>query len=416
MKTKALLIKIILALVMAAILGGCVSPSENQSVEPVNIAFVIGIADDETKFNDAITELSELPAIPGSKYAFISAEGTPTTIGSPGIIPDLSDRGYTEVMMKRVRNSIKADLTQRINSFEPSTAEIDIAASTELAVRNLRANATEGQPNILVYYCGGKSTTGLINMIDTPIYKLDINSSISTLTEQMNVDMSFIDEVVWYCAGDYYGAKQPSLSSNEKEHLKEFYEGLFYALGAKNVTFKDDLPSNESYQFADTPVSCMVVEGTSSLLIEAVDYHPDMFKNGQDPLKDPIIIPEDMVRYKPDSAEFLDPGAASEAIQPVAEWMNEHAEQSIVLYGTCAGDVDSDYTLWLGKERAESVKAVLVANGVDSSRISAVTVRVSDDPYHRYGLGTGAEASVNRKTVLLDKSSDLGVHILAHAY
>ena len=338
-------------------LTGCEGGEEN---EPVNIAFVVGIADNETKLNEGISELSNLPASPSTDYAFISIEGEPRTIGEAGTIPNFSAQGYTNTMMERVRAGIMADLTERLNSYKPKSSEIDIAASTELSVRTLNAHAVEGRKNILVYYCSGKSTTGLINMLETPVYQMDVQSSAKAVAEKMNLDMSNIDEVIWYCCGDF-GDTQTKLSSVEKTQLQDFYKELFIALGveAKKITFKDNLPNSESYSFPDTPVSCMPVEGTESGL---VDLDPEMFKDADSKaLESPIVIPETQVSYKGDSAEFLDADAAKDAIQPVADFLLESPEVSVLIYGTCAGDVDSSETLTLGKARAESVKQVLVS-------------------------------------------------------
>lgn len=393
---------------------GCGAPDDIQSSNPVNITFVVGIADDETKLNDGIDELATLPANPGTDYAFISVESESTTIGEAGTIPDLSDHGYTDVMMERVRAGIKADLTERLASYEPTSPEIDMAAATKLAVRTLNAHAVEGRQNVLVYYCSGKSTTGLINMIETPVYELDVEGSVSTVAQKMKADMSDID-VIWYCCGDF-GSAQPKLSANEKAQMKAFYKQLFNALGAKSVTFKDDLPSAECYHFAATPVSCMAVEGTASGLKDLVVLEPEVFEEADATvLEAPIVIPEDQVRYKPDSAELLDPNTATEAIQPVANFLLEHPELNILLYSTCAGDTDSEYTLWLGKARSESVKAALVEAGIDENRITAVTVKIADDPYYQFGLGTGSEASVNRKTVMIDMSTEFAQQILSKA-
>lgn len=403
-------------LIMMIVLGftACGGPQDIQDSEPVNIAFVVGIVDDETKVNDGIDELATLPANPGSDYAFISIEGAPASIGEAGTIPDFSNRGYTSVMMERIRSGILADLTERLATYEPSSPEIDMAAATELAVRTLNAHAVEGRDNVLVYYCGGKSTSGLINMLETPLYALDVEASVSAVSEQMKIDMSGID-IVWYCCGDF-GTEQPKLSSNEKAQLKAFYNQLFTALGAESVTFKDDLPSTECYHFTDVPVSCMAVEGTVSGLKDLVVLEPEVFEAADKAvLESPIVIPEEQVRYKPDSADFLEPEAAVEAIQPVADFLQKYPEVNILLYGTCAGDSDSDYTFWLGKARAESVKKVLVEAGIDESRITAVTVKVADDPYYQFGLGTGPEASVNRKTVIIDMSTELAQQILKNA-
>lgn len=392
-------------------LTGCEGGEEN---EPVNIAFVVGIADNETKLNEGISELSNLPASPSTNYAFISIEGEPRTIGEAGTIPNFSAQGYTNTMMERVRAGIMTDLTERLNSYKPKSSEIDMAASTELSVRTLNAHAVEGRKNILVYYCSGKSTTGLINMLETPVYQMDVQSSAKAVAEKMNLDMSNIDEVIWYCCGDF-GDTQTKLSSVEKTQLQDFYKELFIALGveAKKITFKDNLPNSESYSFPDTPVSCMPVEGTESGL---VDLDPEMFKDADSKaLESPIVIPETQVSYKGDSAEFLDADAAKDAIQPVADFLLESPEVSVLIYGTCAGDVDSSETLTLGKARAESVKQVLVSAGVDEKRITAVTVKVTDDPYHQFNLGTGSEAAVNRKTVMIDMSTEFAKQILANA-
>lgn len=393
-------------------LTGCEGGEEN---EPVNIAFVVGIADDETKLNEGISELSNLPASPGTDYAFISIEGEPRTIGEAGTIPDFSAQGYTNAMMDRVRAGIMADLTERLNSYKPKSSEIDMAASTELAVRTLNAHAVEGRKNILVYYCDGKSTTGLINMLETPVYQMDVQSSAKAVAEKMNLDMSNIDEIIWYCCGDFVGDKQAKLSPDEKTQLREFYKKLFGALGANEISFQDNLPSSECYSFPDTPVSCMpvAVEGTQSGL---VDLDPEIFEDADSKaLESPIVIPETQVSYKGDSAEFLDADAAKDAIQPVADFLLESPEVSVLIYGTCAGDVDSSETLTLGKARAESVKQVLVSAGVDEKRITAVTVKVADDPYHQFNLGTGSEAAVNRKTVMIDMSTEFAKQILANA-
>lgn len=404
----------VVALLMAIGLTGCGGSEDIQTSDPVNIAFVVGIADDETKLNEGIAELSTLPNNPGTDYAFISVEGEPTIIGEPGTIPDLSDRGYTKVMMERVRTGIKADLTDRLESYEPVSPEIDMAAATELAVRTLNAHAVEGRENVLVFYCGGKSTVGLINMLETPVYELDVEESVASVAQKMNSDMSGID-VVWYCCGDF-GSAQPKLSPNEKAQMRFFYEQLFMALGAKSVTFREDLPSNDCYHFAETPVSCMAVEGTVSGLKDLTILEPEIFEDADETaLEAPIVIPEEQVRYKPDSAEFLDPDSASVAIQPVADFLLDHPEVNVLLYGTCAGESDSEYTLWLGKARAESVKTAIVEAGVDANRIVAVTVRAADDPYYQFGLGTGVEASVNRKTVMIDMSTELAQQIMSDA-
>ena len=398
-KTIAM-IALVFALLMN--LAGC---SKVQSEEPVNLALVAAIADGETVLNDSIEELSSLPSRPGSTYAFISAEGSTALIGEPSTIKDLSDRGYNATMMERVRSSIQADIASRLDNYHPASGEIDLAAATTAAVRTLNANAVEGRQNILVYCASGRSTTGLINMIQTPVYQLDVEGSAAAVAEEMHLDMSSVDEVIWYSCGDL-GDDQPALNAEEKDKLKSFYRQLFTALGAKKVTFKDDLPSSDSYDFDDVPVSTMPVAGTGSGL---QPLSAELLNNKA--FESPLAITEEQVRFQPDSAEYLDGQTARAAIQPIADYMLNHPDLSIVLYGTCAGDLPSE----LGRTRAETVKASLVSFGVDANRITAITISPADDPYYKFGRGTGEEGSLNRKVVLVDANSALAQQIVSNA-
>ena len=104
----------ILALMAMALL--CTGCSSNQQTESVNIAFLVGIVDKEPMLNEGIDELQQLPAMPGSSYAFISIEGVPVSIGTPGVIADLTQRGYTSEMMKRVEAGIRVDLMTELRS------------------------------------------------------------------------------------------------------------------------------------------------------------------------------------------------------------------------------------------------------------------------------------------------------------
>ena len=384
----------LLAVLFCGSLTGC----QQDHPDPVNIAFVAGIADGETHFNTDIEELQALPATPGSNYAFVAVESSTVTIAE-GQIPDLSDKGYTKKMLNRLYEGFRAELTDCITSYHPASPEIDIAAATERAVRHLNAHIVEGRKNILVFYCSGRSTSGLINMLETPISMLDVENSVSTISENMNLDMSNVDEVIFYCCGDV-GGDQPALSSNEKKILKDFYNQLFTACGAKAVTFRDDLPSDACYDFPNAPVSNIEAEGTVSGLTELKD-------SGR------LVIKKQL--HKADSPEFLDADMAAETLQPVVEFLTESPSKKILVYGTTAGDTDTDFSLWLSRARAESVKNLLVEAGIDERRIQTVTIRVADDPEYQFGLGTGAEGAVNRKTVIVDADSDFAKNIIANA-
>lgn len=403
----------ILALAMAVALF-CTGCSSSQQTEPVNIAFLVGIADKESMLNEGIDELQQLPTMPGTSYAFISIEGVPVSIGTPGVIADLTQRGYTSEMMKRVEAGIWADLMTELRSYRPVTEGIDLASAIQLGVRQLHAQDDGQRKSILTLYCSGKSTQGLINQVETPICRLDVEGSVSAIADKMGVDMSDVDQVIWYCCGDFAGEGQTPLSGEEKDTLKQFYRSLFVALGMQedNIVFRDDLPESECYQFDDTPVPCVDAAGQESGLqeLDAVDFARE------DALRTPVVLPEETVAYQPDSTEFLHPQEVQLAMEPLVAFLQEHADVQVLLYGGCAGDRDTPYSLQLGRDRAESIRQYLIDSGIEEARLTAVSVPVQQNPYHVYGLGTDSQAaSVNRHTVIVDASTDFASQILQNA-
>lgn len=129
--------------------------------------------------------------------------------------------------------------------------------------------------------------------------------------------------------------------------------------------------------------------------------------------EEPVFLTEEKIGFVADKAVFLDPDEANETLQPVAEYLVKHPSVSIVLAGTTAGDKDSDFTLSLSRQRAETVKNALVELGVSADRIIAIGLGSEKDPWHVYNAGyDGSAASGNRKVVLLDASSERAASIL----
>ena len=109
---------------------------------------------------------------------------------------------------------------------------------------------------------------------------------------------------------------------------------------------------------------------------------------------------------------YLHPDKAVEIIRPIAEYLIQHESVKLLLIGSTAGDVTNEFTLNLSQERADAVKDTLIELGVDASRIITVGMG-SSDPWHIPNVGyKGAEASANRKVVLLDTRSATAQSIL----
>lgn len=408
---KMMCFALVLAM-MCAMFVGCESESDMSANQPRNVACVVTITNNSPAVDaDMIDELSELPGLPGSTYVVVNAEGQPRVI-CEGEIPDFADRGYSKVMLERIQSSIAADINGQIETASPCTNEVDIAGAVSLAVRNLHANAVEGRENLLVIYTSGISSTGLIDMISVPVYQMDVDASVSTLTDLLNLDLAGID-VVFYACGDVSG-DQPALSSVEQAKLKEFYQELFLGMGADSVTFMEDIPSGDCYSF-DCQVSVMLTEGTSSgLQADLTIFDQAMLESNEedDVFAEPVMLTEQQVSFVGDSARYLQPEEAERILKPIADFLMSN-DVTILLIGTTAGDSNSAYTVELSLSRSNTVKQTLVDFGVDPSRIISVGLG-STDPWHVYGISTSdPAASCNRKVVLLDASSPTAIEILS---
>lgn len=72
-----------------------------------------------------------------------------------------------------------------------------------------------------------------------------------------------------------------------------------------------------------------------------------------------------------DSAKIDTAGKA--ILAGYAKWLNNNSDVNITVEGNCDERGSREYNLALGEERAKSVKAILVSNGVDAARVDTVS-------------------------------------------
>ena len=400
--------------------GGCKKEEQMDKKSPYNVSCILGITNNNPVVKaENIEELVGISSLPGSTYSCILASGNPEVI-CKGEIPDFSSKGYTKKMLNNVELSIQADINQQINTAEPKSPEVDFEAAATLAIRTLHANHKADENDTLVVYMSGISTTNIINMVNTPISSLDIESSLLKLKETLNWDMSGID-VVWYCCGDVAGEAQNELSENEKNKLKQFYEGLFMEMGAKSVKFKDDIPLDESYNFEQF-VSTMPTENTTSLLQEKViesetlesdESVEEVFAEG-----DIISFSNESIAFKPDSTELADEGSARDALTYVIDYMKNNPDFNVLIAGTTTSAGDADSCRNFSEKRSCAVRDLLIKDGIEEKRIHVIGLGYTSEFYisdkKEDGALDEAVAPLNRTVKLIDMKSDIADRLLSN--
>lgn len=422
MKLFAVLLAV---LTLVTLCTGC--GDDGVLTEPANIAFVLGITNNNPVLNPDMEELSSLSGAAGSTYCCVLSDGTPHEIVS-GTVPDFTDQGYTKEMLSRIAASVEADLAAQLSDAAPDAEEVDVAEAMKLAVRNLRANAVEGRKNLLVLHLSGIGTSGAIDMTKTPIAAMDVSASVAALVQTLDLDLSGIS-VVWYCMGDVSG-DQDALSDEEQIKLRSFYEELLLGLGAESVTFRTDSPLSGAYAFPQN-VSCMEAGGSGNLLEETVTETPMPTPESTPvPIPEPTPEPEDIfaesevlsfdevsISFTKGTAELADKTSAAEALGYVVKYMNDVPEFRLLVCGTTACWGGEEYCRELSGERAAAICQLLAEQGIDPSRLTALGLGYDHEFYIWDQTPEGelddAIAPLNRTVKLLPLDSDTAARLLA---
>ncbi len=405
----------------------CIACKETENIEhkqPYNVSFVTVIANNNPVIDTTIDELVKLPELEGSTYSCILADSNPNVIFE-GTISDFSSRGFSEDMLKRIQKSIIADIATKLNNAMPDNPQVDILSATSLAVRMLRANEVEGRDNILVFYGTGISTSGVVDMTKVPVYKLDVEASVESLSKSLLIDMSGI-QVIFYCCGDVAGDEQPTLSDKEKNTLKLFYDTLFKRLGADDVIFRNDVPKAGSYNFEQQVSVMKTEEVVSGLKPIVVEYEDVIKKEDVEELEEVIddvftegniiSFDETSIAFKSNSTELVDMNATMKALEYVVDYMNSNQEFKLLVCGTTTSFADKDFSIAFSKKRAAVIRNLLIEEaGISEDRIYSLGCGWSSCLYinDRDNDGTLNEnAPQNRSVKLVDYNSDTAKQIM----
>ena len=318
------------------------------------------------------------------------------------------DAQYKKASKEKLKTDARAKATNLIAYMESQVAndaQVDYLEGLRMAVRSL--SSLDGYDSKTIVVIGtGLSTQGTLNFQNN-LLSVEPAAVLDQLEEKNEIPDFTGISVVWQQMGDV-ASPQEELSQTQRKHLQEIWGGIVERGGGTFVY--NDIMANP----VDTEVSYPAVD-TVELPTEApIGFDEAMFDTEDESiLKGPVKLTEEQVSFVPDKSTYLNEEEAVATIQPIADYLIEHEQITVLLAGTTAGDEDSDYTMTLSQGRADAVRDTLIQLGVDETRIVTVGLG-SSDPWHVYGAGyEGSIASGNRKVVLLDASSDTAKEILS---
>ena len=407
-------------LCLGLLLGLCSGCGCGENQPPMNIALVCTVANNNPVFDGSIEELSQLSAAPGSTFSLILADGSPEVL-CIGEIPDLSDRGYTKAMMKRIYQSIETDLAQQITSAAPDAPEVNVAKALTLGVRELRENERTGCQNLLVVFGSGISTAAPMDMTAVPISTMDISASAAALKEVTLLDATDLD-VIWYAIGEVSGQQTP-LSEVERERLKEFYEAFFTLCGANSVHFEEYHSPDKCYDFPQS-VSVMETQEEPSVLLAAVHDAAALDDTAREMALcagDVLSFDESALHFAPDSTELIDSAAAKAVLRSVADYALAHPECRLLVCGTTTSAGEEESCRQFAQKRAAVICRLLSEMGVAETQTVPVGCGYSYPAFYTPdrcpdGSLNQSAAAGNRTVKILDASSAMAADILGKGW
>lgn len=359
-------------------LSGC-SSAENQA----NVAVIALNGKNSAVAAEAALEDAVAKVAYGGTISLVQGDGDPAvkTYTYDAI------KASNKSMFQNNINSIQTHFKE-LNADDPET---DLVLSFQKVGRAL--NAAGNAKKELVVAHSGLSTTGALpfqNLADLED-QTQIPAVINALQDAG--ELADLDDVSvrWFYAGDVTD-EQPKLSLNQVEFLKALWEAYINACGG-TVVFEDDLPGD--YPTPEGAPDVTVVEtGTKFTLPQ------------------PVALDEaNGVGFKADTTDFIDNEAATKQLTQLAAQLQQNGG-NYLLAGSTADDGSAlEKTQSFGLQRAQEVKAVLVAANPElECRLKAV------------GLGT-AETSLrsedndqaNRVVWLVRADSNVGKELAAVA-
>lgn len=340
------------------------------------------------------------------EYGYISVvvvDGEPEMVAADSYDIDAQYKKASKEKLKTDARAKAMNLIAYMESQVANDAQVDYLEGLRMAVRSL--SSLEGYDSKTIVVIGtGLSTQGTLNFQNN-LLSVESEAVLDQLEEKNEIPDFTGITVVWQQMGDV--ASPQDLSQTQKKRLQEIWSGIVERGGGTFVY--NDIMANP----VDTEVSYPAVDTVDLPTETPIGFEETMFDTEDESvLEEPVMLTEEQVSFVPDKSTYLNEEEAVATIQPIADYLIEHEQITVLLAGTTAGDEDSDYTITLSQERADAVRDTLIQFGVDESRIVTVGLG-SSDPWHVYGAGyEGRIASGNRKVVLLDASSDTAKDIL----
>ncbi len=264
-----------------------------------------------------------------------------------------TDKNLTEKKHKQLAQSNAQAVYNLLPALKAKTGEVDLLRSLDLAADALSASSSTRRE--LYIYDSGLCTAGILSQLTEDYIGAD-HKEIADKLSLMGALPELEGVTVYFQGLGCVAGEQEALPPSVKKNLKSMWNEILIRSGAAEVIFDT------------TPVTGE--EGTDLPEVTVLDFPEDKLILDDNTL---IKFDDRTIKFKADSAEFIDASGAEVVLRPVAAVLIENPSVTVYIAGTTATvgvTEDTPVTgIELSFDRAQACKDMLVAMGVRDSQL-----------------------------------------------
>lgn len=375
---------------------------ENEKNTKTAVAYVITNTANskQVDIHNPIVQDTMLECASNFGYVFgIRVDGQPELVFADDM--DIDER-FKKASKERLKLDAQNKSTEELEKIKKITAvepEVDFLEGLRLASSSLHGLDDTYTSKVIVCNGSGLQTTGILDFTNNIIC-----AKPETIVDSLKMQEALPDltglTVYWTGIAEVE-SPQSKLSPKQSKNLQAIWKAVIEVSGGefKSNTYAGVEETDEDNVSNELPsVSVVNIETEPPVCLDSEEI--------EESFETPVMLDEQQIGFKGDSAEYSNPDKASDTIRPIAESLSNNPTLNVLLVGTTAGDQNGSNSIDLSQKRADAVKETLVQFGVDSSRITTKGLG-SDNPWHIKNVGyEGSMAEQNRSVVILDAASE----------
>lgn len=344
--------RLMMIIMMVMLLVICTACSNTDELdEEVNLAIVLPGANSSKMDSNNLIEYIESAVEYCGNISIIQAQNNPyieCEIAIPDRISGISDSKWESQVY-----DYQSQILTLLEDAQPINEEVDLLSSINLAARSLES--TSDGSKLLIVNHSGLSTEGTLNFQNIDLESYVVEDVVNQLIELEAIPNLNGVDVVWLGCADVTG-NQEKLSNINQNKLIELWNAILIAGGANSVEFKVDVSVNTESN-ADLPYVTPI-----DVTAEVVEVIEEGYT---------IVLDEYSIEFVASSAQLLtEESEVIEEIQELIDYMVANTQCSIMISGTTAKAGSEESCISLSAERANTIKYLLISQGVLETQIS----------------------------------------------